>query len=606
MATLTERLAIVVEADASKGIAQFKQLGVAAKGLGGPVGQAGGLMQKLGGQLGGLAGAAGPAALAGVGAAIAKFALDGVSAFVDLAGRVKEFRRVAGGTAEDASRLVAAFSAVGVDATTAATGVFQLEKHLAAGADKLAAFGITAVKDARGNTDMSKTLLGVADAYQRINDPVQKAALLTAAFGRQGTALIPLLSKSREEIAAFFDEAAKSHQILSPDDLQKATEYKLAVHDLGEAFKGLEIEAGVALVPFLTSVANAATDVIHLTDTVGGFIAKVASIPAVIPGVSAKTVLGALAAAAPGLGTLAGALGSVALKANEAGSSLGSGFADELTTVAGALGLLGNTTPIDDLDKALTAATTADHALADAHVATGDAQAALNKLLNDGAVDAKKVADATRSLADANRAVGHEQRAQADAQTAYNLALAAFNVLGTDTARDKLHDATNNLADANDNLAGAQDRAKAAADALATAKAGDPDYQQHLADAIQHVADAKFTESQRALASVTAHDNETTALSDNADAVQTLIDKYKDLIAQHPEAAGALAGNQAALDKAKAAGTGTPGTPVPPLQAVPSASINSGHTTNNVTVNVNSDHPIDPTGLSRTIIWNLN
>jgi hypothetical protein len=601
---LTERLAIVIDANADKAIAAFRQVGGAAKGLSGDVGKAGGLVSNLGGQLGGLAGAAGPAALAGAGAALAKFAASGISAFVDLAGRVKEFRRVAGGTTEDASRLVAAFSAVGVDATTAAGGVFQLEKHLATGADKLAAFGVHAVKDSKGNTDMSKTLLSVADAYRGIGDPVQKAALLTAAFGRTGAALVPLLSKSREEIKAFFDEAAKSHQILTPDDIRKATEYKLAMHNLGDAFKGLEIEAGKSLVPFLTDVADATTGVIHLTDSVGGFIAKLAEVPAKATGLSPGSILSNLAAALPAGAGLAiiGAIGVEADKTTGSVGHLGLALAETGQILAGYKDV--DTAGLDNLDKALFSAGDADRALVDAHHNTADAQAALNKLLKEGAVDAQKVADAQRSLADASRSVGHAQREQADAQKAFDLASEAAVLLGTDTAATKKHEAANALADANDNVASALDRQKAAQTDLDKAKAGDPDYQLHLADAKNKVADATFNESQRSLASVAAHDAETSALSDNADQVQRLYDKYQALIKLHPDVALALGGNLAALG------------PVvhPPPSSVPTVPNDAWKGTggpapgttvnNNVTVNA-TNVGADARAIAREIVWNL-
>ena len=538
--------------------------------------------------------------------ALVKFGADGVKAFVDLAGEVKEFRRVAGGSAEDASKLVAAFKSVGVDASTAATGVFQLEKHLAAGADKLAAFGVTAQKDSKGNTDMSATLLNVGDAYKRIQDPVQRAALLTAAFGRQGTALIPLLGKSRAEIEQFFDAAAKHHEILTDADLKKATDFKLAMHDLGEAFKGIEVESGKALTPLLTDIARAIDGAIQLGDR----LAHALHIPPASSGFSGPggwidSLLHskeAAAAAAPPVKSLSNALTEM--------DNIAAGFKTRTDEAAAG---------IDNLDKALTTAVGADHALADAHRSTIDAQAALNKLQKEGAVDAEKVADAQRSLAAATRSVGHAQREAADAQAAYDQAAAAANILGTDTAQAKKHVAANALADANDNVASSLEAQKKAAADLATAKAGDPDYQNKLADAKQRVADATLAESQRALASVTAHTAEADALKANSDQVQTLIDKYAALVKQHPEVALALAGNIAALNGASP----PPPTlapyayglvPVPPPAMVPDPNWSGAgasnmipaptNVTNNVTIT--NTQPVDPLHQARQMIWALN
>lgn len=587
MATVTERLAILVEANAGKAIAEFKALGGATKGLSGDVGKAGGLLAKFGGSAGSLVGSAGATVAVGaVGLAFAKFSADGVTAFTELAGQVKEFRRVAGGTAEDASKLVAAFKSVGVDASTAAGGVFMLEKKLAASADKLAAFGVVAVKDAKGNTDMSQTLLSVGDAYKRIHDPVQKAALLTAAFGRQGKDLIPLLGKSREEIEHFFDAAAKHHEILSSSDLKLATDYKLAMHDLSEAFTGLQREAGKALIPFITDTAKAITKTIELIDHV-------------------HTLIGMK----PGTG--AGGIGEWL-----DGLRNGKDATDDVTTATGSLtAALGETIgyldqwkkatddeqkSMDALDKSISTMVDSDRALVDSKADLADAESALSALQAKTAVDTEKVADAQRSLAEATRAVGHAQREQRDAQKDYNQAAKAADILGTDTALEAKQDAADNLADANDGVADAQDRAKAAAVELKKAQAGDPEFQTKLADAVKKVAAAKDDVSKKALASVLAHGAETKAVSDNASQIERLLAGYKEIIRLHPEVAAALAPQIAALPAAPAPA------PPPPPSVDKYPSINSGETTNNVTVNVNSDRPIDPTHLSRTVIWSLN
>lgn len=586
MATLTERLAIVVDANAGKAIAEFKQLGAATKGIGGDIGRAGGLVQKFGGTLGAIGQAAGPAAAVGlVGAAFGKFATDGVQAFASLASEVAEFRRVAGGSAEDASKMVAAFRSVGIDASTAAGAVFQLEKRLGANSDKLATFGIQAQKNAKGQTDMTATILTVADAYKRIQDPIQRAALLTAAFGKQGTTLIPLLGKSREEIERFFEAAGKHGQILTDADLKQARDYKLAMRDLSEAFKGLEIQAGKTLVPFLTSLAHTTEgavgligtlqDALHVPDPESGHQGLGGWLDALIhhDGQTKKTTESThhLGDAMGEIGTL---LGGFKTNAEEAADG------------------------IADLDKALSSAADAEHSLADAHRNTIDAQADYNELLKQTAVDAEKVADAQRSLAEATRSVGHARREQADAKREFDKASAAAGILGTDTALEAKQEAADNLADATDSLASALDRQKSAQADLDKARAGDPDYQEKLAAAKQKVADATFAESQRALASATAHDAEAKALKDNADQAQALYDKYQALIQQHPEVALALAGNIAALGPALPAPAPPP--PAPAILGPPVPDRGPVNITNHF------NYPADPAQIGRNIIWNLN
>lgn len=546
---ITERLAILVEANAGKAIAEFKKVSAASKNLGGDAEAAGGkvgLLGRLSGENGALLKTGVVAGAAVAGAALVKFGKVSVDAFLGLNKEVKAFQRVAGGTTEDASRLVAAFSAVGVDAQTAANGVFMLEKKLGASGQKLAEFGITAVRGKNGLTDMTQTILGVGDAYRKTVDPIQRAALLTAAFGRQGQALAPLLGKSREEIEKFFKSAEKRGLIVSPEDQESARRFNLAVHELGDSLKGLEVEAGRVLVPFLTTLTETITKIVdlgHKVEGIGHFkilgvqiltLAKIASVP----------LTGGLSAAAIAVGQLGDKSKDTAAQEKELAAAMedASATADAQST---------------DLQKAIFAVTTSQRAAAEAsrsldaaRRSEADAQADLNKLLKEGAVDAQKVADAQRALADANRAVGHAQREQAKAQTEYNAALAdATDLKGLDTAQEKLAGAKDNLADANDSVADAQNRAKDAQVALAKAQAGDPDFQtkladarQKVADAHQSVADAIYNVSQRAYEANSAIEAQTQAFSDDADQVDRLFASLTGMMALHPELSQFLAG----------------------------------------------------------------
>lgn len=435
---LTERLAILIEASAGQAVAEFKKVGAAAQGVKGDAAAGTKAVGGLG-QAGAVAGSLLKAGLVtgatGAGVAITKFAADGVKDFVKLAGEVKAFKDIAGGTAESASQLVAAFGAVGIDATTAANGVFQLEKRLTTGAGALAGFGVVVAKDSAGNTNMTATLLSVADAYKATQDPAARATLLTTAFGKAGTALVPLLSKSREQIQALFDEAAKHHEILTQADLDKATAYKLATHDLSEAVGGLGREVGEALVPSLTGLARALTDVVEDVDKVNsglnqagtsveGFFDKVAShagpakgaVEAV--GTAIKTHLnlkGLVEFTAAPFGGLIEAVGLLGKGSNAAAVS-----ADEAITA-----LNTEATAVDGINKALFSyqdasravdASVRDQAAAERDLA--DKQRALSTLLKAGAVDQKAVASATKDVADAEKELTTARKTMATAATA--------------------------------------------------------------------------------------------------------------------------------------------------------------------------------------------
>lgn len=544
---LVERLAVLIEANAGKAIAEFKKVGAAAKAVEGDAtagAQGLGRLGTSGAVAGNLMKAALVTGVAAAGAAITKFTVDGVNSFITLAGEVRRFQNIAGGTTESASQLVAGFKAVGIDADTAGTAIFQLEKRLTTNKAKLAEFGVVVAKDARGNTDMAGTLLSVGDAFKRTHDPAERATLLAASFGKQGTALIPLLSKSREEIQAFFADAEKHHAILTPEDLAKAKEYKLAMHDLGEAFKGLEMAAAKGLVPTLTKVADVITKAIEGIDklqstplgagSLGGFF------DSIIHG-SDKVAT----KAAPALGLAFGAIGDAIASVTKNAAA--------------------DAADVDTLTKSLfsleSASRAVDAAVRDVDAANRDhaeKEAVLNKLLKEKAVDQKAVAAATREHDAAERELAKAEREHATATTAASNAERTLADLrsGAAAAKNRVDHAddvgkaqlgvtraTNRLSDAQDKLLGLQNSGTATARELSDAQddVTQATYDLHDAnanlittqDTVNHLFQVGAENSPEVVAAAatveSAHQTLADATQHVADATQNVDDKQKAL-----------------------------------------------------------------------------
>jgi len=620
MATFTERLAIIIEANGGKAVAEFKKVGAAAKGVGGPVGEAGGILSKFSGSLGSLGGGAGTAAIVAAGVAIAKFAADGVSAFVEVTGEVRKFQRVSGATAEDASKLVAAFHVLGIDADAAGTAVFRMAVKIGQGNKAFADSGVAIARTKTGAVDLVGTILNVGDAYKKLPDATKRADLLANVFGaRAGQTLIPLLGKTREELEKIFAAAERHGLIFNEEQLAKAKEFGVATRELGEAYKGLQVEVGQRLVPALTDLSIAITKVLDATHQGVGkaFLDVITHAPGLI-----ALIGGAAHLIAGGEGDAARALGETTTAITEQAQAA------------------------EQLKHTIFSAVDAQRSFEEAGRSVESAQRGLakatktyNDLLKEGAVDEKKVADARRSLADATRSLGHAQREQSKAQNEYNDALAAYNILGTDTAHDKLTDASNNLADANDSVASATEAQTKATEDLKTAQAGDPDFQakladakQGVADATQHVADATYNLGRRSYENVAAHDAEAQAIAGKADQVERLKGDLEAMLQLHPEQFAFLAPIIAALGGLGPAagatspladggllpgtsllnpgGTGPAGvssSPNPWDVAAGTNQVSGGTTTtNNINVNVSSPQNADPVGLARNIVWNLN
>src|SRR5689334_13768173 len=86
------------------------------------------------------AGVAGGAIAAG--AAVSKFALDGVDKFGSLTAQVREFSRTTGASAEDSSKLTFALKELGIQPDQAEKGFFRLEKTLGNNSDALQKYGV--------------------------------------------------------------------------------------------------------------------------------------------------------------------------------------------------------------------------------------------------------------------------------------------------------------------------------------------------------------------------------------------------------------------------------------------------------------------------------
>lgn len=616
---LTERLQILIDAHAGGAIAEFKKVQGATKNLQGAA--AGGTKAMSGlGQASAAAGSmlkAGLAAAAG-GAAVAlvKFATDAVGAYTSLAASIRDVQRVTGGTFEDASRLVAILDDFEVPVEVLNKGFFRLSREIGKNDEAFAAAGFSVAKNAKGNVDLSATLLNIADAYKATEDPAKRATLLTAAFGRGGAELIPILEQGRAGIEAVFAEAAKVGQIFTAEDIASSERYRLAMDDLHDATQQFSIEAGKVLVPVLTKIVELATRGAGRIKETANSLTKAGLGATIVEGLREEFefLFGASDDAAGGISAATRAMNEAAEAAAEDKQALA------------------------DLTSALFAADTASRAVEDAKRSLSDAQRGLSEatadykaLVKEGQVDEEKVADARRSLAEATRSLADANRGVAKAQKEYDEAVANAAALGgLDSAMDKVADAGENLADAQDTQVSASERAREAAKELRDAQAGDPEFQDKLAKAkrgvetaTQGVADASYNLGRRSYENVVAHKAEEEALRTKADQVTRLKDELFAMLQLNPEQQGFLAPIFGALfGELGKGGLGSPVLPsAPPAGNTTSPLIGSaitqpfdpanifpgltpGTTTNNVTINTTGD--ADARLIAKEVMWNLN
>ena len=107
--------------------------------------------------------------------------------------------------------------------------------------------------------DSDEAFMLMAEAISRLDDPTQRAALATAAWGSAGNKLLLMM----QDGAVGIDElrrAAHRFGVISEEDAAKAGELDDAMVDLKASTTGLRNAVGVALVPVLTPLAQKLTE----------------------------------------------------------------------------------------------------------------------------------------------------------------------------------------------------------------------------------------------------------------------------------------------------------------------------------------------------------
>ena len=310
----TEELKVLLVGNATSAIGAFRETGSASEALQSKTTITGQVMQKLGLQ-GVETGTLLKTAMVGgavvAGAALAKFAIDGVQHFADATGAVRQFQRTLGGTAEDSSKLAAATQRMGIDADTATSAFGKLAKNIGEGKDTLAQWGVEIARNRDGSVNMSATLENISEKYKSIEDPAKRAAFASENFGKGFQGINALLGQGKDNLQQFYDIAKQDHQIFSQDQLDQGLKYNRSLHDLQTAFQGLSIEIGAAALPLIKGFADVLTTTVHIMDGVGNAMGGV-KISAIAMGAAVGgMVAGPWGAAAGAAFGLVGALGEM-------------------------------------------------------------------------------------------------------------------------------------------------------------------------------------------------------------------------------------------------------------------------------------------------------
>jgi hypothetical protein len=104
-----------------------------------------------------------------------------------------------------------------------------------------------------------ENLVAIADEYVNLQDPIDKARLLTENFGTAGDEIAPML----EDIAGGVKAVDNAGLIFTEEDIQSVKDYESAVADLSSEWDGFLSDIGKNLVPVLTGLLTTFRETEH-------------------------------------------------------------------------------------------------------------------------------------------------------------------------------------------------------------------------------------------------------------------------------------------------------------------------------------------------------
>jgi 3D (Asp-Asp-Asp) domain-containing protein len=251
MATTTRKLEVQVLGDASSLKRTLGQAGASTKRFGTQLNS----LEKSGRKLGSVKQhvvgfAAGLVGVAGASAAVKS----AVSSTVSLAKETAQLTRLTGLDEKQASRWAETARVRGIEAKQLNMGLITLSRNMRNAADgsgkAVDAFkelGISQEDIAKGDTQA--VLFKISDAFQHMENPARRAALLQQLFGRSSQGLLPLLAKGS---GALKEQLALYGKYVGVVPVKKALEAAAAQRELNAAMDGIKIAFATNVLPILT------------------------------------------------------------------------------------------------------------------------------------------------------------------------------------------------------------------------------------------------------------------------------------------------------------------------------------------------------------------
>ena len=246
MASLVDRIMVVIDASSSGAVSEMDKLQGSAKKTDSAFGNIGKTMKA------GLV--AGAAAL--VGTQLVQFLNDSVEAYADAAKGANDLAKATGGTVDEVSRMQAALEDAGVSADQSAGMLTKFTTNAGKNKQLLADLNVEFVKGKDGSTDYAATMVAAVDAINQIGDASKRNEALVALFGKAGATAFQDLAASGVSLADAM-EAVSKYRVFDQDDVRRAVAYDDAMDSLHASVQSVQFGLGQALIPLLSTTAGA-------------------------------------------------------------------------------------------------------------------------------------------------------------------------------------------------------------------------------------------------------------------------------------------------------------------------------------------------------------
>ena len=184
-----------------------------------------------------------------------------MTATQDLGKATLTLQRATGMDVKQASSWASVLKARGIQTSKFQIGMVKLSKTMEAArggnqkaAASLAQVGINQDQIAKG--DISGALSRVADAFQGMNNPAEKAAAAQNLFGRSGQQLVPLLNSGSKGLQDQLSMAQKYGATLSGKSVGAVKDMIAQQREQQIAMEGVKVTLGQALLPLLLSLSK--------------------------------------------------------------------------------------------------------------------------------------------------------------------------------------------------------------------------------------------------------------------------------------------------------------------------------------------------------------